>query len=132
MGAGQGHDYGLYHIQQFLNEYSKSLEEFGLPQPVLDWRQRENRVEGNVRMWEEMGYNMVQAQELFDSMREKLNEEQVACFNAIVAAVESHEQDLQQQMTSSAFFLHGPAGTGKTFLYNCLCSHFRAQGKVVL
>jgi len=99
---------------------------------VLDWRQRENRIEGNVRMGDQIGYDMVQEQELFDSMREKLNEEQVACFNAIVAAVASHEQDLQQQMPSCAFFLHGPAGTGKTFLYNYLCSHFRAQGKVVL
>ena len=65
-------------------------------------------------------------------MWEKLNEEQAACFNAIVAAVESHEQNPQQQEPSGAFFLHGPAGTGKTFLYNCLCSHFRSQGKVVL
>jgi len=79
-----------------------------------------------------MGYDMVQEEELFDSMWEKLNQEQVACFNAIVAAVESHEQCPQQQVPSGAFFLHGPAGTGKTFLYNCLCSHFRAQGKIVL
>ena len=26
----------------------------------------------------------------------------------------------------------GPAGTGKTFLYNCLCSYLRARGKIVL
>jgi len=69
---------------------------------------------------------------LFDTMRERLNEEQVACFNAIVAAVEIHEQDPQQQEPSGAFFLHGPGGTGKTFLYNCLCSHFRSQGRIVL
>jgi len=132
MGAGLAHDYGLYHIQEFLNEYGKSLLEFGLPTPALDWRQGENRVEGDVRMGEEMGYDMEQERVLFDSMRERLNEEQVACFNAIVAAVESHEQDLQQQEPTGAFFLHGPAGTGKTFLYNCLCSHFRSQGKIVL
>jgi len=131
-GAGLAHDYALYHIQLFLNEYGRSLEEFGLPQPVLDWRLRENGVEGNVRIGEEMGYNMVQEQELFESMHEKLNEEQVACFNAIVAAVDSHEQDPQQQMPSGACFLHGLGGTGKTFLYNCLCSHFRVQGKVGL
>jgi hypothetical protein len=132
MGVGLAHDYGLYHIQEFLNEYGKSLHEFGLPTPALDWRQGENGVEGDVRMGEEMGYDMEQERVLFDSMREKLNEEQVACFNAIVAAVESHEQDPQQQEPSGAFFLHGPAGTGKTFLYNCLCSHFRSQGKIVL
>jgi len=62
----------------------------------------------------------------------QLNEEQVASFQAIVNAVESHEQELPQQAYQSTFFLHGPAGTGKTFLYNCLCSHLRAQGKIVL
>ena len=36
MGAGLADDNGLYHIQQFLNEYGRSLEEFGLPQPVLE------------------------------------------------------------------------------------------------
>jgi len=43
-----------------------------------------------------MGYDMGQEQMMFDSMWEKLNEEQVACFNAIVAAVESNEQNTQQ------------------------------------
>jgi len=131
MGAGLAHDYGLYHIQDFLKEYGRSLVEFGLPQQVQDWRQRENGEVGNARMGEEVEYDMVQEQVLSDSMQQKVNEEQVACFNAIVAAVESHEQDPQQQEPSGACFLHGPAGTGRTFLYNCLCSHFRAQGMIV-
>jgi len=37
--AGLAEDYGLYHIQEFLNEFGKSVAEFGLPQPALDWRQ---------------------------------------------------------------------------------------------
>ena len=32
----------------------------------------------------------------------------------------------------SHFFIQGPAGTGKTFLYKCLCSYYRGQGKIVL
>ena len=83
-------------------------------------------------MGEDRDYDQEQEQILFDSMREKLNEEQVTCFNAIVAAVERHEQDPNQLVPSGTFFLQGPAGTGRTFLYNCLCSHFRAQGKIVL
>ena len=132
MGAALAHDYGLYHIQEFLNEYARSLSEFGLPQLALDRRQNGNQMGGIVGIGEEMEYNRVQEQVLFDTMRERLNEKQVASFNAIVAAVAPHEQDPQQQEPSDAFFLHGPAGTGKTFLYNCLCSHFRAQGKIVL
>ena len=132
MGAGLAHDYGLYHLQDFLKEYGRSLAEFGLRQHVLDWRQRENGVVENTRMGEELEYDLVQEQGLSDTMRQMLNEEQVACFNAIVAAVESYAQDPQQQEPSGAFFLHGPAGTGNTYLYNCLCSHFRAPGKIVL
>ena len=93
MGAGLAHDYGLYHIQNFLKEYGRSLAEFGLPQHVLDWSQRENGVVGNASMREELEYDMVQEQVLSDSMQQKLNEEQVVSFNAIVAAVESHEQE---------------------------------------
>ena len=33
---------------------------------------------------------------------------------------------------NGAFFVHGPAGTGKTFLYKTLCNHFRAENKIVL
>jgi len=36
MGAGLAHDYGLYHIQDFLKEYGKSLVEFDLPQQILE------------------------------------------------------------------------------------------------
>ena len=102
MGAGLAHDYGVYHIQDFLKEYGRSLVEFGLPQQGLDWRQRENGVGDNARMGEELEYDIVQEQVLSDSMRQKLNEEQVTCFKAIVV------------------------------LYHCLSSHFRAQGKIVL
>ena len=132
MGEGLAYDYGLFRIQKFLNEYGKFFIDFGLPQPVLNWRQNANQVPGDGGMREERDYNQEQEQILFNSMREKLNEEQVTCFNAIVGAVQQHEQDPHQLEPSGAFFLHGPAGTGKTFLQNCLYSHFRAQGNLVL
>jgi len=126
------YDYGLYHIQQLLNEYGKSLAEFGLPEPVLDWRNMDGPGVRNTLVSEELSYEVDQQRELADRMMGQLNKEQVASFQAIVNAVESHEQELPQQAYQSAFFRHGPAGTGKTFLYNCLCSHLRAQGKIVL
>jgi len=125
-------DYRLYHIQQLLNEYVKSLAEFGLPEPRLDWRNMDRPTVRNTLVGEEMGYDVGQQRELADRMMEQLNEEQVACFHKIMTAVESHEQELLQQQYQSFFFLHGPAGTGKTFLYNCLCSPLRAQRKIVL
>ena len=70
--------------------------------------------------------------ELAALMRGQLNEKQVASFDPIVATVNSHVRDPQLQGLQSAFILHGPAGSGKTFLYNCLCSHLQVQGKIVL
>ena len=96
MRASLAYDYGLYHIQEFLDEYGRSLVEFGLPQQVLDWRQNVNQAGGNMGIEEELEYDRIQEQVLFDSMRAKLNEEQVVCFNAIVAAVERYEQNPQQ------------------------------------
>jgi len=137
-GDGKGmegelsYNYGLYHIQQLLNEYGKSLAEFGLPEPVLDWRNIDGPGVRNTLVGGELGYEVDQQRELADRIMRQLNHEQVASFQAIVNAVESHEQELPQRAYQSAFFQHGPAGTGKTFLYKCLCRHLQPQGKIVL
>ena len=34
--------------------------------------------------------------------------------------------------SKSLYFVQGPAGTGKTFLYKVLCSYFHSKGKIVL
>jgi hypothetical protein len=34
--------------------------------------------------------------------------------------------------TGQTFFLHGPGGTGKTYVYNTLCHQLRSQGSIVL
>jgi DNA replication protein DnaC len=33
---------------------------------------------------------------------------------------------------SAHFFLQGYAGTGKTFLYNAICNHFRAKKEIII
>ena len=123
-------DYGLYLIQEYLNEFGKSLLEYGLPKPVLDWTSQHRIIHGTV-LEEELNYDMEKEQETYDRMRAQLNREQADSFQVIIAAVHQYEQNSQRNH-HSGFFLQGPAGTGKTFLYNCLCSYLRAQGKIVL
>src|SRR5437588_904756 len=123
-------DYGLYLLQQNLQEFGKTLVEFGLPVPVLNWASGVPLLANQV-LEEENNYDVVQEEEAFAVMRAKLNPEQVTCFEEIVNAVEQQEQN-HRSHRRSAFFLQGPAGTGKTFLYNCLCRYFRARGKIVL
>jgi PIF1-like helicase len=53
-----------------------------------------------------------------------LNNGQHAAFDAIVNAVKTK--------SGQTFFLHGPGGTGKTYVYNTLCHLLRGQGEIVL
>ncbi|GBM71541.1 hypothetical protein AVEN_219403-1, partial [Araneus ventricosus] len=54
---------------------------------------------------------------------QKLNEEQKLVFDIILKAIYDNKED-----TSRLFFLDGPAGTGKTFLYNTLLHTTRGKG----
>jgi hypothetical protein len=53
-----------------------------------------------------------------------LNQEQRFAFNQIIRAVELR--------SGQSFFLNGPGGTGKTFVYNTVCPHLHGQAKIVL
>lgn len=54
-----------------------------------------------------------------------MNPDQAKCFNEITTAITTDPG-------TAHFFLHGAAGTGKTFLYSLLCDYYRSQGKIVL
>ena len=62
---------------------------------------------------------------LRDEMYAQLNPDQRSSFDTIVSAINTDPQNAH-------FFLQGPAGTGKTFLYRCLCHYYRSQSKIVL
>jgi Primosomal protein N'' (replication factor Y) - superfamily II helicase len=69
---------------------------------------------------------MILSNNLKKQNNEKLlfNADQQAAFDEIMAAIESK--------SGQCFFLHGPGGTGKTFIYNTLCCALHAQGKIVI
>ena len=53
-----------------------------------------------------------------------LNADQWRAYNQIIASVENNEGRL--------FFLNGPGGTGKTFVYNTICAKLRSEGAIIL
>ena len=55
-----------------------------------------------------------------------INTDQLAIFNCIIAAL--NQPDIEQR----AFFIDGPGGTGKTFLYYTLLAKIRSQGQIAL
>ena len=54
----------------------------------------------------------------------RLNAEQAHAYNQIIASVDAHD--------GSLFFLNGPGGTGKTFVYNVVCHKVRSEGLIAL
>jgi hypothetical protein len=57
------------------------------------------------------------------ALSKTLNEEQQATYNEIMSTVDSDHGDL--------FFVDGPGGTGKTYLYRVLLATIRSQNKIV-
>ncbi|KAA6411530.1 MAG: hypothetical protein FRX48_04810 [Lasallia pustulata] len=115
------YDYGLFLINALLTDFDKTLASYQLSQYTLDW----GRLQGNPLIQAELQYAPDTEQALRDEKYQQFNADQQQAFNTIVAAIE-------QDPASAHFFLQGPASTGKTFLYQCLCHHFCAKGEIVL
>ena len=114
-------DYGLYLIDEILHGSNKSLRDWPtMPLPQNDWA----AAVGNRLIAEQRSYNIDEQAQLATQRIQTLNAAQRSSFDAIVDAVESQ--------SGQTFFLHGPGGTGKTYVYNTLCYFLRGQGKIVL
>ncbi|KAK4510430.1 uncharacterized protein ATC70_012169 [Mucor velutinosus] len=121
-------DYGLYLLQTSLGAQDRSLGQFNLPLPLFNWNGLISRMTGiqrNSLILNEMSY--LQDQEAFSYQQKyaQMNATQKHVFDTITSSINSNTN-------SSHFFLQGPAGTGKTFIYNTLCHFYRSQGKIVL
>jgi hypothetical protein len=114
-------DYGLYLIDHILRGSNKSLHDWPtMPLPQNDWA----AAVGNRLVAEQRSYNIDDQAQLAAQRIPTLNPAQHSSFDAIVNAVETQ--------SGQTFFLHGPGGTGKTYVYNTLCYFLRGQGKIVL
>ena len=94
--------------------------QFEISSPIIIWDQNN----GNPLLAEEYNYNTELQAVLYNSLFAQRNIQQRYYFNTIIAVLD--------QPQTAQFFLQGPAGTGKTFLYRTLCSYIRQQGKIVL
>jgi len=121
----QIYDYGLFLLQTALAQSttSNSLAQMhpSMPHSHLNW----GVVHGNELIAEQMAYDSAAQQHEADHRTSKFNADQQSAYVQIMAAVE-HQSD------EKLFFLNGPGGTGKTFVYNTLCYSLRAKHKIVL
>jgi hypothetical protein len=110
----------LYELEASLNEYGKSLDDFGLPMPP------ENLMEilMNRMVMEEKNYNQAELEKEKDMLIPKLNSEQKKIFDIIIQATATSTQEL--------LFVYGHGGTGKTFLWKTIITTLRSEAKIVL
>ncbi|CAG8741220.1 15101_t:CDS:2 [Cetraspora pellucida] len=96
----------LLHLQSILNKHERCLEEFlYMSIPIADT----NTEQDNYLIREEQQYNIEELAEIIEKELPCLNVDQRAIFDEVIAAIETK--------TPAVFFVDGPGGTGKTFLY---------------
>jgi hypothetical protein len=114
-------DYGLYLIDKLLSHTGKRLTEWTtMPEVVENWA----LLLGNHLIQEQHQYDPEEQARLATQCIASLNPDQHSAFDKITTAITTTSGEI--------FFLHGPGGTGKTYLYNTLCYHLRSQHKIVL
>ncbi|KAJ7603034.1 PIF1-like helicase-domain-containing protein, partial [Mycena polygramma] len=115
------YDYGLFLLNKVLNEQGRSLTDFpSIPSFQTDWDAHVD----NPLIAEQLDYGRGNERARAEHNEALLNEEQAAAFAKIM---ESVNQDL-----GKTFFLSGPGGTGKTFVYKTVCHRARSDGAIVL
>jgi hypothetical protein len=115
------YDFGLFLLDKILQQSRRTLEEFPpMPTPQEDW---DAQVE-NHYIAEQLSYDQNAARRKATERLAQLNEEQAHAYHYIIGSVE--------QQSGELFFLNGPGGTGKTFVYNTICHWVRSRGWIVL
>ncbi|KAG5552631.1 hypothetical protein RHGRI_010651 [Rhododendron griersonianum] len=114
-------DYGLYLLNQLLQESSKTLLDFPpMPQPNENW----SAIVGN-RLILEHRQLQIEAQQAHAPFNVHcLNSGQSTTYDAITSSVFENK--------GTMFFLNGGAGTGKTYLYNTIAGKCRTLGHIVV
>jgi hypothetical protein len=115
------YDYGLFLLNKHLCDLGGSLSDFvNMPHVCNNW----DHINKNHFVSEQLAYDHVNKLNLANDLYAQLNDNQLLAFQSIFESVH-HE-------TGQTFFLNGPAGTGKTFIYQALCHHLCADGRIVL
>ncbi|XP_062219102.1 uncharacterized protein LOC133918956 [Phragmites australis] len=108
----------LIDIRNMLQSMGKDIRSFPLPE-IDEAHDTANGVPREI--FEE---STIELDHEDATMLDSLNAEQRAAYDEILSAVESDE--------GGVFFVDGPGGTGKTFLYKALLATIRGQGKIVV
>ena len=115
-------DYGLWLVERILvKTLRKCLKDFpDMPLPNHSW----DNEDANLLIGEQLNYNHDHKHILAGEQVAQLNAEQRHAYDQIISSVKSQ--------AGHTFFLNGPGGTGKTFIYNTVCNTVHGNGWIVL
>ncbi|KEP45929.1 putative ATP-dependent DNA helicase PIF1 [Rhizoctonia solani 123E] len=116
------YDFGLYLIEILVHETGSNMRDCNMPTCTQNWDQINQ--EQNRLIREQYTLRDEQPVGMEYELQDQLTDEQREAFNKVLDSVNND--------WGTTFFLDGPAGTGKTFLYRTLCYTLRAQDKIVL
>ncbi|PWZ40047.1 ATP-dependent DNA helicase PIF1 [Zea mays] len=108
----------LIDIRNMLQSMGKDIKTFPLP-PIID--AYDNAIGTAREVYEEESIELASADAV---LKDSLNEEQMVAYDKIMSAVNTDQGGL--------FFVDGPGGTGKTYLYRVLLATLRNQGKIAV
>ncbi|CAB4418715.1 unnamed protein product [Rhizophagus irregularis] len=116
----------LNQLNQYLLLNGKSLKDFPNMHLLLENLPDINEEIDDLSqlIQEERSYNIPQLENILQNNVPLLNTEQYTIYNTVIQAVE--------QNSSEYFFVDGPGGTGKTFLYNTISAKVRSHGEIAL
>lgn len=115
-------DYGLYLIQESLARAGVALHTIApeMPHVLQAWTAPDE----NPLIRRQQVDNVASLETYVNENTPRLNPQQMAAFNAICTSVRNAQGKL--------FFLHGPGGTGKTFVYKVVTNALRLENSIVL
>ncbi|XP_056846795.1 uncharacterized protein LOC130497734 [Raphanus sativus] len=113
--------YTLIEVERHLKEHNQTLEDYDeMPKPDKSIISELN----NPELRQELLYDVKKEAETHRELFSALNQDQRTVYDAVLKSVEEGLGQL--------FFVYGPGGTGKTYLYRTIIARIRSVGKVVI
>lgn len=114
----------LLEIESTLNNCNTSLRKFAdFPTDIIDLL---DDISISTLISSHATYNKFTQLAKFEENFSKFNQEQLKVYNTIMESINKDSNE------SKLFFLDGPGGCGKTFIYNTLISKLRSIGKIAI
>ncbi len=112
----------LDQLENYLHLNRKLLKDFpNMPLPSANIDYNTQDLDRLIR--EERSYNTIQLKRELDQNVPLLNEDQRAIYDTVIQAIQNRLR---------CFFVNGPGGIRKTFLYNTLLANVRSNSDIAL